>query len=83
MSSFGKGVALLATDCNAKWETFHFSVKHVVRRWIYKHGQKAWEDFMELIRSPKDRMYPELAAIEENGEAEEDDQNLDGFDLPD
>ena len=78
ISRFGTGVALLATDCNTKWETFHFSGSRAIRRKIYKHGRKAWEDFMHLLKSPENRLFAEKTALEA---FDEDDQNLDGFDL--
>jgi hypothetical protein len=54
-SSFKEGVALLATDCNAKWNFFYFSDTVTGQRKIYTHGRKAWEDFMQLIRTTEAR----------------------------
>lgn len=75
ISRFQTGVALLATDCRTKWETFHFSNCSTVERRIYEHGRKAWEDFIELIKSSEKRVYEvKLDTIDED-----DEQNLDGF----
>lgn len=76
-SSFQKAVVLLATDCNNKWEVFYFASGTEIRRQIYKHGRKAWEDFIRLLDSVGDRDYTDkfwgatLPSIS--------DQNLDGF----
>ena len=76
-SSFQKAVVLLATNCNNNWEVFHFASGTEVRRQIYKHGRKAWEDFIRLVDSVGDRNYPDkfwgatLPSIS--------DQDLEGF----
>ena len=67
-SSLKKGVALLATDCNTQWETFHFSDASKIKRNVYTHGRKAWEDFMLLIKSAEDRQCTvklQLATLDE------------------
>jgi hypothetical protein len=79
ISRFKTGVALLATDCHTKWETFHFSNGRTVQRRIYQHGRKAWEDFMELLKSPGTRVFK----IKTDLIDEEDEQNLDGFNFGD
>jgi len=88
-SKFGRGVALLATDCDETWETFHFSEVGVIVHRFYDHGGKAWEEFMKLIKSAEQRqlqnIHPaSLAAVKEDdkGEEDKDEQNLDGFDMP-
>jgi hypothetical protein len=79
VSRFKTGVALLATDCHTKWETFHFSNGRTVQRRIYQHGRKAWEDFMELIKSSETRVFKvKLDTVDEDNE-----QNLDGFNFGD
>ena len=57
-SSFERAVVLLATNCNDNWEVYHFASGTEVRRQIYKHGRKAWEDFIRLVNSVGDRNYP-------------------------
>jgi hypothetical protein len=76
-SSFRTGVALLATDCNEKWEVFHYSDARTIKHRVYEHGRKAWEDFMQLIKSQSDRagFGERLGAITESEE-----QNVDGCD---
>ncbi|CAB9507418.1 expressed unknown protein [Seminavis robusta] len=86
-SKFGRGVALLATDCDETWETFHFSKVGVITHRFYDHGGKAWEDFMKLIKSAEVRQLQNsppasLATIKEDHKGEEDEQNLDGFAIP-
>jgi hypothetical protein len=88
-SKFGRGVALLATNCDETWETFHFSEVGVIIRRFYDHGGKAWEEFMKLIKSAEQRQLQNippasLAAIKEDdkGKEDEDEQNLGGFDIP-
>ena len=58
-SSFERAVVLLATNCNDNWEVYHFASGTEVRRQIYKHGRKAWEDFIRLVDSVGDRNYPD------------------------
>ena len=81
ISAFETGVALLATNCSTQWETFHFSDVQTIRRRIYTHGRKAWEDFMALIKSPEKRVFAKTKALKTVMEVDE--QNLDGFDLGD
>jgi len=79
VSSFKTGVALLATNCNEKWEIYHFSDGRTVQRQIYAYGRKAWEDFMELIKSPEARIFE--TALDTISEDKDDEQNLDNFDF--
>ena len=80
-SSFKKAVVLLATNCTDRWEVFHFSTPATIRHQVYKHGRKAWEDFMGLLHSISERNYPEklwIAALPEMNE-----QDLEGFEVSD
>jgi hypothetical protein len=80
-SSFKNGVALLATDCNTKWNVFYFSDAVTVQRKIYTHGRRAWEDFMQLIRTTEARAQTLVATPALATQYEE--QDTDGFDLSD
>ena len=86
-STFGRGVAVLATDCDTTWETFHFSEGGDIIRRLYAHGGKAWEDFMKLVKSAEQRQRQYLPAAKlatiKDVEGEGDEQDLDGFDVPD
>eukprot|EP00978_Attheya_sp_CCMP212_P035254 scaffold152149_cov61-Attheya_sp.AAC.3 len=79
-STFEKGVALLATDCNKKWNVFHFSDAVTIERKIYVHGRKALEDFMQMIRTADERA-PTLVAMPALATHNED-QDMEGFDFP-
>ena len=54
-SSFQKGVSLLSTDLNTKWEVCLFTSATTTQRVLYVHGKKACEDFMHLIRTTSER----------------------------
>jgi hypothetical protein len=86
ISRFGKGVALLATDCNEKWELCYFQDSKTIKRRAYRHGRKCVEDFKELLDSadgrpqeppPSRRRKQNLPSMDEEGDGG---QNLDGFD---
>ena len=82
ISRLGRSVALLATDCDAKWELCFFKDRSTIQRRAYKHGRKCWEDFKSFLDSaetrtiepPDSRYKPTLSHFEEA-----DEQNLDGF----
>ena len=78
VSSYKKGVVLLATNCSDTWEIFHFATANTIQRQVYVHGSKAREDFMQLIDSVTERVQPEKLWIA--GLPEVDEQNLEGFD---
>lgn len=82
-SSFGKAVALLATNCSTNWEVFHFSDARTVQRKIYAHGRKAWEEFAELIRDAEERRAQTQTLVSKAALATHDEeQDIDGFDFP-
>ena len=82
-STFKKAVVLLATDCNAKWEVFSFSDGGTIISKVYWHGSKAWDDFLQLLKSSEDRnfvsqktmWFPSLPQVAE--------QDLAGFEMSD
>ena len=81
ISAFEKGVVLLATDCNTKWELFYFSDATTITSKVYEHGRKAWDDFMDLLNSADERNYlgPQdvwVASLPQIAE-----QDLSGFDF--
>lgn len=86
ISRLGRSVALLATDCGAKWELCYFKDRGTIQRRAYAHGRKCWEDFKKLLDTgetrvfepPASRYKPTLPNFEEIH-----DQNLDGFDYGD
>jgi hypothetical protein len=82
-SRLGKGVALMATDCNSKWELCYFSDSKTITRRNYSSGRKCCEAFRSLIASAEDRVQqgPPLSRLKtRNEEYEEvDEQSLEGY----
>ena len=78
-SSFKKGVVLLATDCNRKWELFYFSDGTTITSEVYEHGRKAWDDFLQLLDSAKDRNYVDGSSLWISSLPEVIEQDLEGF----
>lgn len=86
ISRLGKSVALLATDCNAKWELCYFKDARTIQRRAYEHGRKCWEDFKNLldgaetrnIEEPPGSRYKQTLPTSLKG-SDDEDQNLDGF----
>lgn len=85
ISRLGKAVALLATDCNTKWELCLFKDTKTIQRRAYKHGRKCWEDVKELLDSAETRnIEPPRSRYKQTllttlKASDEDEQNLDGF----
>ena len=82
-SSFKKGVVLLATDCNTKWEVYYFSDATTIRSTVYKHGGRAWEDFLELLRCTPERNYVDKTIPWISSLPQITEQDLEGFDMSD
>ena len=82
-SAFKKAVVLLATDCNTKWEVFHFSDVHTITSKVYKHGSKAWDDFLQLLNSVSERDYIDKNSLWISSLPQVAEQDLEGFDISD
>ena len=85
ISRFGQNVALLATDCNCKWELYFFFDARTIHRRAYKHGRKCWEDFKHLLDSIETRNIQEpprkrgKQTLPSTAEVQESEQDLAGF----
>jgi len=89
ISRFGRNIALLATDCEDKWQLYYFKDSKTILQREYHHstsnGRKCWEDFKTLIinaetrqlQAPTARYKQTLTGLEEADEEEE--QDLGGF----
>jgi hypothetical protein len=80
-STFKKAVVLLATDCNTKWEVFHFSSANTIKSKVYRFGSKAWDDFMRLLNSVSEREYVGPSSLWISSLPQVADQDLAGFDM--
>ena len=91
VSRFGRGVVLLASDCNTKWRLAWFQDYNTICRRNYVSGRKCWLDFKDMLVNAEERgttMQPplkkRLAALNEDQVKEtDDDQNLEGFEESD
>ena len=96
ISRFGRNCALLATDCNTKWELYWFEDTRTIVRRVYQHGRKCWEDFKALLDDaetktlePPSKIRPVLPNFEQelNLDVEKaegsNEQDLEGFDATD
>lgn len=92
-SRFGQSVALMATDCDEKWELIYFKDTKTINRRVYVHGRKCWEDFKALLdaaetrdlevpalKKPRRAVLPNFEGIAEDEIGyEHNEQDLEGF----
>lgn len=85
ISRYGKGVALMASDCRTKWRLVWFHDYTTIYRKSYVSARRCWMDFVTLIKSAERRVNDmesprknRLAAVNED---DTDEQDLDGFEL--
>jgi len=86
ISRFGRGVVLLASDCNTKWRLVWFQDYNTICRRNYVSCRKCWMDFQEMIKKAEERsaaMVPpkkkRLTVVKEDETEEIVDQDLGGF----
>ena len=88
VSRFGRGVVLLASDCNTKWRLVAwFQDYNTICRRNYVSGRKCWLDFKEMLLTAEHRgrmMEPlqkkrPATLNEDQGMTTDDDQNVEGF----
>ena len=91
-SSFEKGVCLLATDCNQRWEIYSFSsTGSTILRKAYQSGKLAFETYMQLIETAHERQSLITSSFNKNkkqkrkdhsmmrSELHDNEQDLEGF----
>ena len=91
VSRFGRDVVKLASDCNPKWRLAWFQDHKTICRRNYVSGRKCWLDFKEMLLNAEERCMMEppqkkrLATFknEDQGNATDEDQHLEGFEESD
>lgn len=85
ISRFGRGVVLLASDCNEKWRLVWFHDYNTIHRRNYKSARKCWEHFVALLKEAGNRKQSMLPPRKKRfavlNEDATDEQDLSGFDV--
>lgn len=78
ISRYGRGVVLMATNCNDKWRLVWFHDHNTIHRKNYSSARKCWMDFVFLLQRAETRGN-EMQPAQKLVTIDEDEQDLDGF----